>query len=127
MTADNVPLSGRLVCLTTASLVLLLWITVGRAIGAGSGTSDETIGLFKTNCTMCHGDDGTGTPLGKRLHAPALTSKEVQSRPSAVLARTIKDGKDSMPPFGDRLDSEQIKSLVGYVHHLAAKPPASNK
>lgn len=126
MTADNVPLSSRLVCLTT-SLVFLLWITVGRATGAASGASDETTGLFKTNCTMCHGDDGAGTPLGKRLHAPDLTSKEVQSRPSAVLARTIKEGKDSMPPFGDRLDSEHIKTLVGYVHHLAAKPSASNK
>jgi cytochrome c6 len=74
---------------------------------------------------MCHGEDGTGTPLGKRLQAPDLTSKEVQSQPSAALASTIRGGKNNMPPFGDRLNSEEIESLVAYVRRLGAKPTAT--
>jgi mono/diheme cytochrome c family protein len=76
--------------------------------------------LFKTNCALCHGDDGAGTELGKRFKVKDLRSKEVQDKSSADLAQIVHDGKNNMPPFGKRLDDKQIESLIGYIRHLAS-------
>jgi mono/diheme cytochrome c family protein len=36
--------------------------------------------VYKTNCTLCHSDDGSGSsPTGKALKAKDLRSDEVQS------------------------------------------------
>lgn len=128
MKAEGVGLSKWLrylmiICLTVFSLATLV-----RAKGAETGTrSDKTRSTFNANCAACHGTDGTGTALGKHLQAPDLSSKEVQAQSSAILARIISGGKNNMPPFGDRLDSEQIQKLVGYLHRLGAKAAASTK
>jgi len=76
--------------------------------------------LFKTNCALCHGDDGAGTDLGKKFNVKDLRSKEVQDKSSADLAEIIRAGKNNMPAFGKRLSEEQIQKLVDYIRQLAA-------
>jgi cytochrome c6 len=70
---------------------------------------------FKSNCAMCHGADGTGSALGKRLQVPDLHSKDVQSLSSDDLVKVITNGKGKMPGFGSRLSSDQIQKLAAYV------------
>jgi mono/diheme cytochrome c family protein len=77
---------------------------------------------YKANCAICHGDDGSGTALGNRLHVKDLRAREVQEKSTKALAQIIGAGKGSMPAFGTRLDSEQIQKLVEYVRHNKAKP-----
>ena len=74
---------------------------------------------FKANCAICHAEDFAGTALGNRLHVKDLRTQEVQERSPKELAQTIKVGKDNMPAFGDRLDSDQIQRLVEYIRHKA--------
>ena len=102
--------------------VVVLGIAIaGPMAAAQAPAAPETPeGLFKTNCALCHGDDGAGTELGKRFKVKDLRSKEVQDRSSADLSKVVHDGKDNMPPFGKRLDDNQIESLIGYIRHLAA-------
>jgi mono/diheme cytochrome c family protein len=128
MTAEGAGLSREFRYLVIICLTMFTLATLERAKGTETGTSsDKTRSTFNANCAGCHGTDGTATALGKRLLAPDLSSKEVQAQSSAILARTISGGKNNMPPFGDRLDSEQIQKLVGYVHRLGAKAAASTK
>ena len=76
----------------------------------------------------CHGTDGAGTPLGKRLQAPDLSSKEVQSHSSTSFVHTISEGKKTnMPPFADRLSAQQIQAWADYVHRLGKKVGAQSK
>jgi cytochrome c6 len=126
MTPDNFPL-GRSACLRITLLLLFLLANAGRMVGADSSRADERKELFKSNCAICHGEDGTGTPLGKRLQAPDLTSRTVQSRPNTALEQMVKTGKNSMPPFADRLDDQHIKSLILFVRRLAANAAAAKK
>ena len=92
--------------------------SMAHAQTAASASPGET--AFKTNCSMCHGADGAGSPFGKRLGAPDLRSKEVHDLSSEALAKIISGGKNNMPAFGTRLDSTQIQQLVEYIRHLHA-------
>ena len=86
---------------------------------ANPATAADT---YKTNCAICHGEDGSGTVLGNRLHVKDLHAREVQEKSTKALAQIISAGKGSMPAFGTRLDSEQIQKLVEYVRHNKTKP-----
>jgi cytochrome c6 len=73
---------------------------------------------FKTNCALCHGDNGAGTPVGQALHVKDLNGKEVQDKSTEDLAKIVTAGKDNMPPFGKRLSNDQINEVVEYIRHL---------
>jgi mono/diheme cytochrome c family protein len=75
--------------------------------------------LFKANCVLCHGADGSGnTSAGKALKAKDLRSDEVQKESDAALIDAITKGKGNMPAFGDRIKPDEVKSLVAYVRAL---------
>jgi len=114
-------------CLRILLPLLVSLATLGRPACAETGTSQKAASTFADHCVSCHGSDGTGTPLGKRLQAPDLSSKEVQSQSSASLARTIGEGKNNMPPFADRLSAQQIQALADYVHRWGKKAGAKSK
>jgi len=78
---------------------------------------------FKENCVLCHGDNGGGTDMGKVLKVKDLRSKEVQDESNEALAKTVREGKNNMPPFKSRLSDAQVDELIGYIRHLA-QPPA---
>lgn len=78
--------------------------------------------IFKTNCTLCHGADGSGTTsTGKAMKAKDLRSDDVQKQSDAELADIITKGRGKMPAFGSKLSADSIKSLVAYIRQLAKK------
>ena len=78
--------------------------------------------LFKTNCTLCHSEDGSGnSPTGKALKAKDLRSDEVQGKADADLADVVAKGKGKMPAFGAKLSADKVKSLVDYIRQLPKK------
>lgn len=83
--------------------------------------------IFKTNCAICHAEDGAGTALGNRLKTPDLRTKEIHEKTSAELAHTIREGKNHMPAFGSKLDEAQIEKLIDYVRQFHPGPPTTPK
>ncbi|HEY4742266.1 MAG TPA: cytochrome c [Candidatus Acidoferrales bacterium] len=78
--------------------------------------------IFKTNCTLCHGADGSGdTSTGKAMKAKDLRSDEVQKQSDAELADIISKGRGKMPAFGSKISADSIKSLVAYIRQLPKK------
>jgi cytochrome c6 len=74
---------------------------------------------FKENCALCHGENGGGSDMGKALKVKDLRTKEVQDETDESLAKTVRDGKNNMPPFKSRLSDAQIDELISYIRHLA--------
>jgi cytochrome c6 len=70
---------------------------------------------FKSNCVVCHGADGTGSPTGKALKVPDLNSEAVQKLTAAQMEAQVSDGKNNMPPFKSTLSKEQIQGVVAYI------------
>jgi mono/diheme cytochrome c family protein len=106
---------------TVGALAAFAFLAAGTISQAQTTASGDAASTFKSKCAACHAADGSGSTLGKRLHAPDLRSKEVQGESSADLAKIISGGKNSMPAFGNKLDAQQIQQLVDYIRTLAAK------
>ena len=84
--------------------------------------AQDSAALYKTNCTLCHAADGSGSsPSGKALQAKDLRSPEVQKNSDADLTAAITNGQGKMPAFGKKLKSEDISGLVAYIRSLAKK------
>lgn len=107
------------------SVVVTFGATIALALVALAASSpakaDDGATLFKSNCVVCHGADGTGTPTGKSLKAPDLHSDAVQKLTDKQISDQIENGKNNMPPFKGTLNADQIKSLVVYVRTFRKK------
>ena len=76
-------------------------------------------GLYKSNCAGCHGPDGSGNvPMGKALKVRDLRSDEVQRQTDLELMKVIAGGKGKMPPYGKKLTTEEIQSVIAFIRTL---------
>ena len=112
--------------LRARSVALTFGVTAALALIALAASSpvraaEDGAALFKSNCVVCHGADGTGTPTGKALKAPDLHSDAVQKMTDAQIQAQIENGKNNMPPFKGQLTEPQIKALVAYVRTFKKK------
>lgn len=74
---------------------------------------------FKTRCAMCHGEDGkANTPAGKALKALPLRDPMVVNASDEELINIVKNGKNKMPVFKDKLTDDQIKAVVAHLRTL---------
>jgi mono/diheme cytochrome c family protein len=89
------------------------------ALPSAMRAQSDTAKIFKTNCTLCHGADGSGdNPTGKAFHAKDLRSAEVQKQTDAELAELITKGKGKMPAFGAKIKPDDVAKLVAYLRAL---------
>jgi mono/diheme cytochrome c family protein len=70
--------------------------------------------LYQENCALCHRDLGAGDPPT----FPALRGSD-QLRDPVRVVRTIRQGRDRMPPFPG-LTAEELSALVNYVRNVWA-------
>jgi cytochrome c6 len=106
-------LCRRIVAIASVAILALLAPTSAFADAAP---------LYKTNCAICHGPDGSGqTPAGKSVKARDLRSAEVQSQSDTELSRVIREGKGKMPSYKERLSAADVSSLVAYIRAMAKK------
>jgi cytochrome c oxidase cbb3-type subunit 3 len=80
--------------------------------------------IYQRSCQRCHGADGRGTSLGRRLPGiPDFTSgRWQQSRSRAKLMASILEGKgEKMPAFRGKLDADQVSALVAYIRTFDSK------
>ena len=76
--------------------------------GAAEGTQ-----VFKANCAACHALGTNRIIVGKNLQKNALEKYDMYSQEAIVYQVT--NGKNAMPPFGNRLTTEEIESVADYV------------
>lgn len=98
--------------LAALGLGLLLFAPRTRA------ADDKTAKLFDAKCSVCHGEDGHGTDIGRGLNVADLHSPDVQKQTDEQLIAAVTNGKNKMPPNKGKLTAAQIKSLVAYVREL---------
>jgi cytochrome c6 len=103
---------------TSGVLIALLAVAIPSVLQAQTDPAK----FFKTNCTLCHSEDGSGSsPTGKAMKAKDLRSSEVQSKTDAELAEVITKGKGKMPAFGAKVKPDDVTKLVAYIRGLAKK------
>lgn len=114
----HVIFASTILLLIFAGLTLFV-ASIARANPAPDAAAGSA--MFQTKCAMCHGQDGSGSAVGKSMNVPDLRSAGVQKMPDAQLAQIISEGKGGMPPFKSSLSEDQIHSLVAHVRSLGQK------
>jgi cytochrome c6 len=118
---------ARMARLRTFAIILGAAIAISvmgfASRAAAKPAADDAAGeqTFKSNCVVCHGADGTGSPTGKALKAPDMHSDAVQKMTVAEMVTQVSDGKNNMPPFKSTLSKEQIQGVVAYVRSTFGK------
>jgi cytochrome c6 len=82
-----------------------------------SMSAQDASAMFKSKCAGCHGADGTGSAMGKKMGAHDFTSADVQKMSDAEITDVITNGKNKMPKYSS-LKPEEVKGLVAYIRSL---------
>ena len=93
-------------------------IAVGFVLSLSAQAQSASATLYKGKCAACHGADGAGSVMGKKMGAHDFTTAAVQGMSDAELTDIITNGKNKMPKYGASLKPEDIKGLVAYIRTL---------
>ena len=72
--------------------------------------------IYTRNCASCHspsGDGGVGLKLSEGAVIDSFPTIEAQ-------IELVRDGRNNMPAYGDRLTEEQIEAVVRYTREVLA-------
>jgi cytochrome c6 len=109
---DMKPMRNRILLVIAATIVL---ITL-----PAQAADDAAASLYKAKCAGCHGADGSGSAMGKKLGAHDFHSAEVQKMSDEDLSKAISSGKNKMPSY-KTLKPEDVQGLVAYIRDLGKK------
>lgn len=98
---------------------LVLGVT-GNAYAKGDAAKGKAV--YAQNCAMCHGATGKGDGAAAAALNPKPNNftKGVFKYGSkdADLAKTIKNGKGPMPPWGAILKPADVDNVIAYIRTL---------
>ena len=112
----------RIYVLAVAVMVVLAGF-VRESRGDNARPASQT---YRRYCVSCHGMDGRAkTSKGKYSHARNLTDAEWQTNVSDErIFNSIMNGRNTrgnMPAFANKLNENEVNSLVGFVRGLKAQ------
>lgn len=106
----------KLSCNVFSIFLFLLFAISENALANEKGSVKQ---LYSEHCASCHGDDRLGK-IG-----PALLPENLHRTKKSAAVKTILSGLPAtqMPAFDQKLDQEQIDSLVEYIYTPLANAP----
>jgi DmsE family decaheme c-type cytochrome len=87
--------------------------------------STNGLALYGSQCSVCHGEGGVGTPPWRAKGQPDLSRSEwQQARSDEEIAAVIRDGKGKfMPGFRQQFSAQEILALVKQVRSFMGSAP----
>ncbi|HEY2813782.1 MAG TPA: cytochrome c [Acidimicrobiales bacterium] len=80
---------------------------------SGGGGQIDGAAIYDDKCSGCHGSKGQGA-IGPKLNGGSVT-KSFKNPADEVIV--VKNGRGSMPSFGDQLSDEQIQAVVDFTRN----------
>ena len=87
----------------------------------------QIVRVYRDNCSACHGEDGSGSPVRAAMPTiPDFRSMAWQTAKTDLeIVHQIQDGKEPvMPPFRGKLSQKQILGLAIYLRAFAVDTAA---
>lgn len=103
------------------AMISMAAIVLAIAMTTPARAQDTPEALYKAKCAMCHGPDGAGSAVGKKMGVKDFKDPEIVKASDASLIKDTKEGKRKMPKFEGKLSDDQIKDVVQYIRTLQKK------
>lgn len=100
-----------------ASILASLTLFAGAAVAEDAPAPDGA-DIFKKKCSVCHGADGTVTPAGQKLGAPAKLGPEAGKHSVEEIITVVTKGKEKMKGFEGKLSEAEIKAVAEFAKTL---------
>jgi cytochrome c6 len=98
--------------LMLAAVAVVAVVSTPAAQAAADGKA-----LYDAKCAMCHGKDGVAKPMAKGS-ANLNDAKWQEATKAEAIQTVITDGKGKMKGYKDKMSSEEITAVAGYVKTL---------
>ena len=107
----------------TSFAVVTGLVTFFSGIPVSKAADIDARKLYMTHCKTCHGENGKPTDLGIGLEARDFTDADWQAKATdEKIIKQINDGTpEKMMPFKEKLNQDEIKSLVPVVRSFGKK------
>ena len=107
----------------TSFAVVTGLVTFFSGIPVSKAADIDARKLYMTHCKTCHGENGKPTDLGIGLEARDFTDADWQAKATdEQIIKQINDGTpEKMMPFKEKLNQDEIKSLVPVVRSFGKK------
>jgi cytochrome c6 len=79
---------------------------------AGTAVAADAAAVYSSKCNACHGKDGKGTAVGKKMGAPDIAAL---NKSEADIAAAIANGKGKMTGYKGKLTDEEIQAVAKFV------------
>ncbi|QIR36598.1 c-type cytochrome [Tolypothrix sp. PCC 7910] len=104
--------------------ILLLAITLFRftfILPALAAETSNGAKIFDANCSSCHIGGGNILISHKTLQKEALSSylENYDQDPIKAIIHQVQNGKNAMPPFKNKLSTQEILEVAAYVFQKA--------
>ncbi len=97
-------------------VALAIGVSMASAVGFAQSPGES---VYKTSCQSCHGAAGTPSPaMAKMLNVKPVSDPEIKKLTAEEMFTSVKEGKNKMKPFKDKLSDAQIKDSVAYYRSL---------
>lgn len=100
----------KLITILVSAIAFLMLVT---SPALATTPTTETATIFTNNCAGCHINGGNIVRRGKNLKEKALKKFGMDS--VDAIAQLVKNGKNAMPAYKDRLTEQQIIDVSAYV------------
>lgn len=103
------------------SVILLMTIVFSFAFSRPALAADAASGakIFSANCAACHAGGRNVIMANKSLKKDALDKYSMNSLEAIV--QQVTNGKNAMPSFRGRLNTQQMEDVASYVLEQAEK------
>src|SRR3972149_1624057 len=101
----------------TSFAVVAGLVTFFSGIPVSKAADIDARKLYMTHCKTCHGENGKPTDLGIGLEARDFTDADWQAKATdeKIIQQNHKGTPEKMMPFKEKLNPDEIKSLVPVV------------
>ena len=113
---QNLVLKTKWALLNLLLMLTLLTIAPIPAVAADTANGAK---IFSVQCAGCHTNGGNIVRRNKTLKQKALNKYGMASQ--EAIAYLVKNGKNNMPAYQERLSEQQIEDVSAYVLEQADK------
>jgi cytochrome c6 len=115
---ENILRILRLILLLAIAILQLTLIDPAQAMETSNGRT-----IFKNNCASCHIGGGNILVEQKTLKKAALIQylNNFTLDPIAAIVEQVKNGKNAMPAFKEKLSNEDIWEVSAYIFREAER------